>query len=352
MRAAPLPAHPHRRRPRHRPRRTRTPSAPPQLRSRRGVRIRTAVPETRSSVGSFSLSRVLRRSTLAGSPHAPTSLARGDRRVRACRPFGTDALQRRNPETENIVDLQTLIAHWSGQVPPGFVPHAVLGKPETCVQPRCNKPRALKANGEFAKSCSGCLARRCALLPQKARSTDCRRRLPQVRVPKEGARRLPLRTLPRGPRHRARTEAPGRPRRGGDRRVRRQARDGAPREQSRPGDLAVERQAEEGTERRILVAVARSRAKVRAALAHLSHRFGLALLPQLIPPVAAGARHAASRFGTLQLPAYCATTAILSCPSSRAMVLRASLSIRRHAPVSDRRDGPPAAGDFHPVISS
>ena len=58
------------------------------------------------------------------------------------------------------MDLQTLIAHWSGQVPPGFVPHAALGKPETCVQPRCNKPRALKANGEFAKSCSGCLARR------------------------------------------------------------------------------------------------------------------------------------------------------------------------------------------------
>ncbi|MCY3595852.1 MAG: hypothetical protein OXG71_00210 [Rhodospirillales bacterium] len=58
------------------------------------------------------------------------------------------------------MDLQTLIAHWSGQVPPGFVPHAALGKPETCVQPRCNKPRALKANGQLAKSCSGCLARR------------------------------------------------------------------------------------------------------------------------------------------------------------------------------------------------
>ena len=59
------------------------------------------------------------------------------------------------------MDLQTLIAQWSGQVPPGLVAQAVLREqPETCVQPRCNKPRALKANGEFAKSCSGCLARR------------------------------------------------------------------------------------------------------------------------------------------------------------------------------------------------
>ena len=59
------------------------------------------------------------------------------------------------------MDLQTLIAQWSGKLPPGFVPHAVLREePETCVQPRCNKPRALKANGEYAKSCSGCLARR------------------------------------------------------------------------------------------------------------------------------------------------------------------------------------------------
>jgi len=34
------------------------------------------------------------------------------------------------------------------------------------------------------------------------------------------------------------------------------------------------------------------------------------------------------------------------------MVLRAAVSIRRLAPVSVRRDGPPAAGAFHPVISS
>lgn len=59
------------------------------------------------------------------------------------------------------MDLETLIAQWSGKAPPGFVRHAVLRhQPETCVQLRCNKPRALKANGEYAKSCSSCLAKR------------------------------------------------------------------------------------------------------------------------------------------------------------------------------------------------
>ena len=59
------------------------------------------------------------------------------------------------------MDPQTFIAQWSGKLPPGFVPHAALREePDTCVQPRCNKPRALKANGEYAVSCSGCLARR------------------------------------------------------------------------------------------------------------------------------------------------------------------------------------------------
>ena len=34
------------------------------------------------------------------------------------------------------------------------------------------------------------------------------------------------------------------------------------------------------------------------------------------------------------------------------MVRRASVSIRRRAPVSERCEGPPAAGAFQPVISS
>ena len=36
------------------------------------------------------------------------------------------------------MDLETLIAQWSGQLPPGFVPHAVIRqKAPQCVQPRC-----------------------------------------------------------------------------------------------------------------------------------------------------------------------------------------------------------------------
>ena len=59
------------------------------------------------------------------------------------------------------MDLNTLIAQWSGRLPPGFVPPAVMHRePPRCIQPRCRKPAAVKDNGEFAKSCSGCLARR------------------------------------------------------------------------------------------------------------------------------------------------------------------------------------------------
>ena len=67
------------------------------------------------------------------------------------------------------MDLDTLIAQWSGKLPPGFVPHAVLS-PEArprCQQRRCRHPVAIKKNGEYAKSCAGCLARRAA---------SCRRR--------------------------------------------------------------------------------------------------------------------------------------------------------------------------------
>ena len=66
------------------------------------------------------------------------------------------------------MDLETLIAQWSGKAPPGFVPPAVLReKPPPCAQNRCNRPAARKANGEWYKSCRRCLDRR-------ARS--CRRR--------------------------------------------------------------------------------------------------------------------------------------------------------------------------------
>ena len=59
------------------------------------------------------------------------------------------------------MDLDTLITQWSGQLPPGFVPHAVIRQePARCVQPRCKRPASLKSNGEYAKSCEPCRIRR------------------------------------------------------------------------------------------------------------------------------------------------------------------------------------------------
>ena len=66
------------------------------------------------------------------------------------------------------MNLETLIAQWSGQLPPGFVPPAVMrGEPPQCCQPRCRRPCAVKANQEWAASCQPCLDRRAA---------SCRRR--------------------------------------------------------------------------------------------------------------------------------------------------------------------------------
>ena len=66
------------------------------------------------------------------------------------------------------MDLQLLIAHWSGALPPGFVPHATvrqdLGR---CQQSRCTGTVAIKRDGTPAKSCRRCLDRRAA---------SCRRR--------------------------------------------------------------------------------------------------------------------------------------------------------------------------------
>ena len=66
------------------------------------------------------------------------------------------------------MDLSTLIAQWSGKTPPDFVPPAVMRRdPPQCAQPRCRRPCAVKANGEWAASCQPCLDRRAA---------SCRRR--------------------------------------------------------------------------------------------------------------------------------------------------------------------------------
>ena len=53
------------------------------------------------------------------------------------------------------MNLETLIAQWSGQLPPGFVPPAE--RPEAldrCSQKRCKNPVAIKKNGEPPKPAS------------------------------------------------------------------------------------------------------------------------------------------------------------------------------------------------------
>ena len=58
------------------------------------------------------------------------------------------------------MDLQALVAQWSGRLPDGFVPPAVMRRePPQCVQHRCRKPASLKANGEYATSCESCRIR-------------------------------------------------------------------------------------------------------------------------------------------------------------------------------------------------
>ncbi len=78
------------------------------------------------------------------------------------------------------MDLDTLIAQWSGQLPPGFVPHAVIpDEPPRCVQPRCKRPASLKSNGQYAKSCESCRIRRAKSCKRRRRALvaegGCRR---------------------------------------------------------------------------------------------------------------------------------------------------------------------------------
>ena len=82
------------------------------------------------------------------------------------------------------MDLDTLIAQWSGKLPPGFVPPAVLREvPPRCSMKRCYKPAAVKKDGTHAHACASCLARR-------ARS--CKRRR-QALVAEGGCRRCAYR---------------------------------------------------------------------------------------------------------------------------------------------------------------
>ena len=82
------------------------------------------------------------------------------------------------------MDLETLIAQWSGKAPPGFVPHAVLRQePPRCAQPRCSKPASRKPDGGYWKSCDGCRTRR---------AKSCKRRR-EALVAQGGCRRCAYR---------------------------------------------------------------------------------------------------------------------------------------------------------------
>ena len=82
------------------------------------------------------------------------------------------------------MDIDTLIARWSGRLPPDFVPRArIRDEPDPCSQPRCRRPRARKADGGWYKSCQPCLDRRAA---------SCRRRRAAL-VAEGGCRRCSYR---------------------------------------------------------------------------------------------------------------------------------------------------------------
>ena len=61
------------------------------------------------------------------------------------------------------MELSILIAKWSGKLPPGFVPQAVLrDELPRYAQPRCTKPASRKPDGRYWKSCDSCRTRRAA----------------------------------------------------------------------------------------------------------------------------------------------------------------------------------------------
>ena len=82
------------------------------------------------------------------------------------------------------MDMQLLIAQWSGTSRPGFVRPAILdtGLPR-CQHKRCSRKVAIKKDGTPAKACSRCLTRRAA---------SCRRRRTAL-VAQGGCRRCAYR---------------------------------------------------------------------------------------------------------------------------------------------------------------
>ncbi len=188
------------------------------------------------------------------SADAPTSLARGDRPARARRRPGTDALPRRHsgehhgPSTPHRPVERGIAAgiRASRRDP------ADRRNPLSAAEMQRNRrDQAGRDAGQELPALSGSKSGVMSSAPQ---GSDRRRRVPTLRLSEAAQGRLPLPAVPRPPGHRTRPEAPGRPRRGGHRRVRGPAGTRPQGEQSRSRDLPLERPAEAPSDCGILVA--------------------------------------------------------------------------------------------------
>ena len=87
------------------------------------------------------------------------------------------------------MDLQLLIAQWSGAFPPGFVRPAILETGRaTCCHTRCRRKVAIKRDGTPATACQPCLDRR---------AESCKRRRAAL-VAQGGCRRCAYRKRAEG----------------------------------------------------------------------------------------------------------------------------------------------------------
>ena len=88
------------------------------------------------------------------------------------------------------MDIELLVAQWSGKLPPGFVRPPVLRRPlPRCAQTRCTRTVWIKPDGSLAKSCRPCLDRRAA---------SCRRRRKHFVEQEGGCRRCAYRKRAEG----------------------------------------------------------------------------------------------------------------------------------------------------------
>ena len=211
------------------------------------------------------------------SANAPTSLARGDRPARARRGRGTDALPRRhhgehhgpsNPhrpmEREDPAGLRP------ARRPIGAGPAPLCAAPVQTPR-RDQEERGVR---QVLRRMPGPASRQLPQTPETFRRT---RRLSTMRISPAAAGRLPLCPVPRGPRHRARAEAPGRHRRGGHRRVRGQAGQGARAVEPRLRRQSLERPRAAGTVLGLLGAAPGSRAEIHPGMEALDQRQWMAL---------------------------------------------------------------------------